>query len=86
MTEEAEATTLAGRVETHGRPYPHLLEKAILLATIAAAIAAGQWMWANIDASPTLLWAASLCGLPLAATMTAEALGRIVQRVHVGRN
>lgn len=84
MTEEA--TTLAGREETHGRPFPHLAEKAALLLAIALAILAGRWLWAETGLDPLPLWGISLCVLPLATLMLAEVLARIVQRLHVGRD
>ena len=43
------AGTLADRTETHGRPHPHLVEKACLLLTIISAVFVARWMWAEMD-------------------------------------
>lgn len=79
----SDANTLAGLVETHGRPYPHLLEKAILLGSIAAAICAGNWMWFESGWPTFALWGMSLCGIPLLTLLVAEGLSRLVHRVHM---
>ena len=76
-------TTLIGREETHGRPYPGLLEKIILLTLIVGAIMMGQWMWVESEWANTVLWPATICGLPLATLLVAEMLSRIIQRIHV---
>ena len=76
------AGTLAGRTETHGRPYPHLVEKACLLLTIISAVFAARWMWVEMDWPESLLWFATLCVLPIITLIIAEGFARIVQAVH----
>ena len=82
MVDSEGITTLIGRIETHGRPYPGLLEKLILLIFIVVAVMVGQWMWTESDWSVLVLWPATVCGLPLGALIATEILSRIVQRIH----
>ena len=84
MGESEGKTTFIGREETHGRPYPGLLEKIILLTLIVGAIMMGQWMWVESDWSTLLLWPATICGLPLGTLILTDIFSRIVQRIHVG--
>ena len=83
MVESEGKTTLIGREETHGRSYPGLLEKIILLPLIVGAVMVGQWMWVESDWANTVLWPATICGLPLATLLVAEMLSRIIQRIHM---
>ena len=76
-------TTLIGREETHGRPYPTLLERLAFLAPIIGAVMVGQWMWTESDWSALALWPATVCGLPLATLIIAEILAKIIQRIHL---
>ena len=82
MGDEGNATTLSGRQETHGRKYPDILEKLVLLITIAAAIMAGQWIWTESGWSAITLWPAIICGLPFLTLFVAEMLARVIQRIH----
>ena len=75
-------TTLIGRDETHGRPYPGLLEKLVLLIFIVVAVMVGQWMWTESNWAVLLLWPVTVCGLPLGVLIATEILSRIVQRIH----
>ena len=83
MVESEGTTTLIGRKETHGRPYPGLLEKLMLLIFIVVAVMVGQWMWTESDWSALVLWPATVCGLPLGALIATEILSQIIQRIHV---
>ena len=76
-------TTLVGREEAHGRPYPTLLERLAFLIAIIGAVMVGQWMWIESDWSTLALWPATVCGLPLATLIVAEMLAKIIQRIHV---
>ena len=78
-------TTLIGREETHGRPYPTLLERLAFLVAIIGAVMVGQWMWAESDWAALALWPATICGLPLVTLIVAEMLAKIIQRIHVKR-
>jgi uncharacterized protein (DUF983 family) len=82
MVESEDTTTLIGRKETHGRPYPGLLEKLILVILVVVAVMVGQWMWTESDWSALVLWPATVCGLPLSTLITTEILSRIVQVIH----
>ena len=84
MQADGNSTTLSGRQETHGRKYPEILEKLVLLITIAVAIMAGQWIWTESDWSAITLWPAIICGLPLGTLFIAEMLARVIQRIHAG--
>ena len=83
MVESEGATTLMGRTETHGRPYPSLLEKMILLTLVVVAVMTGKWMWVESDWSAFVLWPATVCGLPLGTLILTDMLSRIIQRIHV---
>ena len=83
MVESEGATTLIGRTETHGRPYPDILEKMILLTLIVVAVIAGKWMWVESDWSAFVLWPATICGLPLGTLVLTEILSRMIQGIHV---
>ena len=82
MVEEEGATTLMGRTETHGRPYPGLLEKMILLTLVVVAVMTGKCMWVESDWSGFVLWPAIVCGLPLGTLILTEMLSRIIQGIH----
>ena len=82
MVESEGATTLIGRTETHGRSYPGLLEKMILLTLIVVAVITGKWMWMESDWSAFVLWPAIICGLPLGTLILTEMLSRIIQGIH----
>ena len=82
MVESDGVTTLIGRTETHGRPYPDILEKMILLTLIVVAVIAGKWMWMESDWSTFVLWPAIICGLPLGTLILTEMLSRIIQGIH----
>ena len=75
--------TLIEREETHGRPYPTLLERLAFLVAIIGAVIVGQWMWIESDWSTLALWPATVCGLPLATLIVAEMLAKIIQKIHV---
>ena len=75
--------TLIGREETHGRRFPGYLEKIGLLISIAVVVMLGQWLWADSNLSETILWPATVCGLPICALLLGEVLARIIQRIHV---
>ena len=83
MVESEGTTTLIGRKETHGRLYPGLLEKLMLLIFIVVAVMVGQWMWTESDWSALVLWPVTVCGLPLSALIATEILSQIIQRIHV---
>ena len=76
-------TTLVGREETHGRPYPTLLERLAFLVAIIGAVMVGQWMWIESDWSTLALWPTTVCVLPLATLIVAEMLAKIIQRIHI---
>ena len=83
MVESEGTTTLIGRKETHGRLYPGVLEKLMLLIFIVVAVMVGQWMWTESNWSALVLWPATVCGLPLCALIGTEILSQIIQRIHV---
>ena len=83
MLESEGPMTLIGRKETHGRRYPGLLEKMILLTLLVVAVITGKWMWVESDWSAVVLWPAIICGLPLGTLILTEMLSRIIQRIHV---
>ena len=83
MVESEGTTTLIGRKETHGRPYPGLLEKLMLLIFIVVAVMVGQWMWTESNWSVLVLWPVTVCGLPLGALIATEILSQIIQGIHV---
>ena len=83
MVELEGKMTLIGREETHGRPYPGLLEKLLLLTLIVVAVMIGQWMWTESEWSALLLWPATVCGLPLCTLILSDIFSRIIQRIHV---
>ena len=83
MLESEGPMTLIGRKETHGRRYPGLLEKMILLILVVVAVMVGQWMWTESDWPTLALLSATICGLPLGTLILTEVLSRIVQTIHV---
>ena len=83
MVESEGTTTLIGRNETHGRLYPGLLEKLVLLIFVVVAVMVGQWMWTESNWSALVLWPATVCGLPLGALIATEILSQIIQAIHV---
>ena len=83
MSEQGGMTTLIGREETHGRRFPTMMERLVFLISIVGAVFLGQWMWVEADWANTVLWPATICGLPLATLLVAEMLSRIIQRIHM---
>ena len=64
------------------RVYPLWIEKIvfILLAT------AGVWgLWTQSDLIGYQLWLSLCCGLPFFGLIITEAVGRVVQLVHISR-
>ncbi len=84
MGVEGATTTLVGRQETHGRKYPSLIEKLVLLATIVTAIMAGQWIWTQSNWPAIAMWPAIVCGLPLGTLFVTEMLARVIQKINTG--
>ena len=76
------AKTLINREETHGRTFPSHFEKFGLFLSILVAIFIGQWMWGESGLSDWVVWAATLCGLPLGVLLLSEMLARIAQKIH----
>ena len=83
MSAQGGMTTLIGREETQGRRFPTMMERLAFVISIVVAVFLVQWMWVESDWGNTVLWPATICGLPLATLLVAEMLSRIIQRIHV---
>ena len=73
MTEDNE-------IDIIGRAHPMWLEKAGVLALVVAAILIGRRMWLDEWLPEALMWPVSICMLPLAVVLLAEAWGRLLQK------
>lgn len=80
------ATTLIGREEKLGAPYPQWIERLGLIGAIIGAVLLCQWLWSSSELDTPLLWAISVCGLPLATLLISELFGRIITAIHHSRN
>ena len=83
---ESGASTLVGREEIPGAPYPQWIERLGLIAAIIAAVLLCKWLWADSGLDNNLLWPISVCGLPIATLLVAEIFGRTVTQIHNTRN
>ena len=81
--DEENVSTLAGREELPGKVYPMWVENVAFLGAVGGAIILGQWIWLESGWASVYQWAASICGLPLLALFATEAVGRMVQSVHM---
>ncbi len=79
------AGTLIGREEEQGRPYPHIVEKMGLILAIAGAVIIGMWIWNDSGWANHWLWVSSICALPLLTLFVSEVIGRIINKIHVGK-
>jgi len=80
------ATTLIRRDENPGAPYPQWIERLGLIGAIIGAVLLCQWLWSSSGLDTTLLWALSVCGLPLATLLISELFGRMVTAIHNSRH
>jgi hypothetical protein len=76
------AKTLINREETHGRTFPSHFEKIGLILSILLAVFIGQWMWNESGWLEWIMWAVTLCGLPIGILLLSEMLARITQKIH----
>ena len=79
---ENEATTLVGRTEVVGKKSPAWVERLCLLGAGLGAIYLGLLMWEESTWPEPVLWATSICVLPMLAMVTTEACGRLIQKFH----
>ena len=82
MSADEGVMTLLGRQETHGRRYPGILEKFGFVIAITIAIFVGQWLWTESEWSTVVLWAVTICGLPVGTLLLGEGVARIILRIH----
>ncbi len=61
--------------------YPMYLEKLAFVILLGATIMAGDMLSNHLSGAE--LWLSWVCGLPLALLVVTEAVGRIIQTVHI---